>query len=266
MSTAAFQDIARAIREVSGLSLSPAQDYLLATRLGPLLQSRGLKGLDELARRLLTAEGPGLAREIAEATTTNETSFFRDEAPFRHLAQKTLPALDAARPSGVALQVWSAACSSGQEAYSIVMTAAETVPSRRIEVFGTDLSPAMIERARQGRYTAFEVQRGLTERHLARWFTRDGDGWRAKEELLRCCRFRVANLLGDYAGFATFDLVLLRNVLIYFDPPTKERVVNACCRRLARDGVLYLGAAETLIGLKAPLAPVEGWRGAWRLA
>jgi chemotaxis protein methyltransferase CheR len=266
MSDTVFNDIARAIRDVSGLELSPSQGYLLNSRLAPILRERRLGGLDDLARRLTTSEGPLLAREMAEALTTNETSFFRDDTPFRHLGEHTLPMLDAARPPGQPLRAWSAACSSGQEAYSIAITASTIRLARPLDILGTDLSAAVVERARAGRYSAFEVQRGLSPEHLARWFRPDGDGWRVEEELRRRCRFQVANLLHDLSGLGTFDIVLLRNVLIYFDPPTKERVVTACARRLQRDGVLYLGSTETLIGLRTPLLPLPGWRGAWRLA
>jgi chemotaxis protein methyltransferase CheR len=265
MSDATFTDIARAIRDISGLELSPTQGYLLSSRLAPLLRTRRLAGLDDLARRLTTSEGPSLAQEMAEALTTNETSFFRDDTPFRHLVDYSLPTLDRLRPAGQPLRVWSAACSSGQEAYSVAMAATEANPSRRVEIVGTDLSSAVVERAREGRFTTFEVNRGLTPALLSRWFQRDGDQWRIAEELRRCCRFQVANLLGDLSGIGTFDIVLLRNVLIYFDPATKERVVASCTRRMARDGVLYLGATETLIGLQTALVPLPGWRGAWRL-
>jgi len=179
--------------------------------------------------------------------------------------QETLPTLSAARPAGQPLQLWSAACSSGQEAYSVVMAVAEQRLPCRVEILGTDLSAAVVERAREGRYTAFEAQRGLSAAQIAQWFETDKDGFRAKEALRRCCKFRVANLLGDLGSLGVFDVVLLRNVLIYFDPPTKERVVAACARRMARDGVLYLGSTETLIGLTTPLVPVSGWRGAWKL-
>jgi chemotaxis protein methyltransferase CheR len=261
-----FQTIARAIRDVSGLALSPDKGYLLQARLAPMMQRRGLASLGELASRLPTAEGAALVREMAEATTTNETSFFRDVVPFRQFAETILPGLDAARAPGQPIRVWSAACSSGQEAYSLAMTAMESGCRRRLDILGTDLAPAMVERARNGIYSAFEVERGLSPAQRTRWFRQEADGWRVAEELRRCCRFETGNLLGDLRSLGTFDIIMLRNVLIYFDPATKERVAAACAVHLATDGVLCLGAAETLLGLKAPLVQAPGLRGAWRRA
>ena len=264
--TPVFQTIARAIRDVSGLALSPDKGYLLQARLAPMMQRRGFANLGELASRLPTAEGAALVREMAEATTTNETSFFRDVLPFRQLAETIFPELDAARAPGQPIRIWSAACSSGQEAYSLAMTAMESGCRRRLDILGTDLAPAMVERARTGIYSAFEMERGLSTAQRGRWFKPEGDAWRVAEELRRCCRFEVGNLLGDLRGLGSFDVIMLRNVLIYFDSATKERVAAACAAHLAPDGVICLGAAETLLGLKAPLLQVPGLRGAWRRA
>ncbi|NGM21748.1 chemotaxis protein CheR [Roseomonas stagni] len=266
MTDAGFNEIARAIRAVSGLALSADKGYLLKARLAPMMKQRGLASLTDLASRLPTAEGPALLREMAEATTTNETSFFRDVTPLRQIAEVVLPELDAARPAGAPIRVWSAACSSGQEAYSLAMAAEEAGSRRRLDILGTDLSAAMVERARAGLYTAFEMERGLSTAQRTRWFREERSGWRVAEAVRRCCRFEVLNLLGDLRSLGTFDIVLLRNVLIYFDPPTKERVVAACAAHLAPDGVICLGATETLLGLQAPLAPVAGLRGVWRRA
>jgi chemotaxis protein methyltransferase CheR len=266
MSETGFREIARAIQGVSGLCLSEDKGYLLTARLAPIMRSRGLSSLAEVAQRLPTGEGVGLLREIAEATTTNETSFFRDGGPFVQLTSEILPALDAARAPGVPLRVWSAACSSGQEAYSIAIATAETRPGRSLEVLGTDLSVAMVERARAGLYSEFEVQRGMAPAQRDRWLQREGEGWRISAELRRRCRFEVANLLGELRVFGTFDIVFLRNVLIYFDPPTKQRVIRACAAQLAPDGYLCLGATETVLGLDVPVVPVPGLRGFWRRA
>ncbi|WP_203071284.1 CheR family methyltransferase [Falsiroseomonas ponticola] len=266
MTDAGFTEIARAIRAISGLALSADKGYLLKARLAPMMKQRGLSTLTELASRLPTAEGPALLREMAEATTTNETSFFRDVLPIRQIAEAVLPELDAARPPGAPIRIWSAACSSGQEAYSVAMAAEEAGCRRRLDILGTDLSAAMVERARGGLYTPFEMERGLSAAQRMRWFRQEAEGWRVAEQLRRCCRFEVLNLLGDLRTIGTFDIVLLRNVLIYFDPPTKERVVAACAAHLAPDGVICLGATETLLGLQAPLVPVPSLRGVWRRA
>jgi chemotaxis protein methyltransferase CheR len=267
MNDPVFATIARHIRDVTGLALGQDQAYLLSARLAPVLRRRGLGDMGELARRLGTAEGRGLLQEAAEATTTNETSFFRDDAPFRHLGEKVLPALAAARPPGAPIRVWSAACSSGQEAYSVAMLAAGArAPGPwRIELLGTDFSTAMVQRAREGVFTQFEIQRGLPSHLLARWFRQEGDRWRVAEELRAACRFQELNLLGDLSSLGRFDVIMLRNVLIYFDTPTKERVLEGCIRHLAPDGVLYLGAAETLLGLRSSLVPLTEHRGAFVL-
>jgi chemotaxis protein methyltransferase CheR len=265
MTPQAYQELARAIRGASGLVLGPDQDYLLHSRLAPMLRRRGLANLDELARRLSSQDGPTLLREVAEAVTTNETSFFRDDAPFRVIAEECFPALARTRAATTPLRIWSAACSSGQEAYSVAMLAASCLPGRRIEILGTDISSEMVLRAREALYTAFEVRRGLDETQLARWFRAEAGGWRAVPELRACCRFETANLLGELSQLGSFDLVLLRNVLIYFDPPTRERVIEACTRRLAPGGYLMLGATETLIGLRTRLTAVPGRRGLWRM-
>lgn len=264
MSAQAYREIAHAIRDVSGIVLGPDQAYLLQARLAPLLRRRGLVSLDDFARRLPTREGPTLLREAVEAATTNETSFFRDDLPFRQLAEETLPALSATRMPGVPLRIWSAACSSGQEAYSVAMLAAELHLGRRVEIRGTDLCAAMVERAREGLYSSFEVRRGLSDAQLSRWFIAEEQNWRVAPQLRACCRFDVANLLGDLSHLGSFDLILLRNVLIYFDPPTKERVLESCVRRLAPGGRIMLGATETLLGLRTRLSPAPGQRGLWQ--
>ncbi|NKC34538.1 CheR family methyltransferase [Falsiroseomonas selenitidurans] len=259
-----FAEIARAIHGVSGLALSPDKGYLLKTRLAPIMERRGLANLSELARRLPTADGPVLLRELAEATTTNETSFFRDGLPLRQIVDQVLPVLDATHPPGTPLRIWSAACSSGQEAYSLAIAAAEAGIARRLDILGTDLCSAMVSRAREGLFTRFEVERGLTPAQRSRWFREERGGWRVAEPIRRQCRFEVANLLGDLRGLGTFDVLLLRNVLIYFDLPTRQKVVTACTAQLAMDGALCLGATETLLGLTVPLVPLPGLRGLWR--
>ncbi|WBV44590.1 protein-glutamate O-methyltransferase CheR [Pseudoroseomonas cervicalis] len=267
MSESGFHDIARAIQGVSGLVLAPEQDYLLETRLGPVLRRHGLADLPALARRLRTPGNAALAREAALATATHETSFFRDEAPFLHLA-RALPRLAAARPPQAKLRFWSAACSSGQEAYSLAMLAEEQrhqLGGRAVEILGTDLSPTVLERARQAHYSSFEVRRGLSEARLARCFEAEADGYRLRPALRALCRFEQANMVEEPGVAGPFDVILLRNLLIYLDVPTKERVVEHCARRLAPEGVLYLGAAEVLLSLRTRMAPLPGCHGAYRL-
>lgn len=251
-----YEAIANLIHARSGLVLGPDKLYLVETRLAPLLRREGLKDLGALAERLRKTiqvpQGVALAREVVEAMATNETLFFRDARPFTHLRQQTLPRLHQSRPSGQALRVWSAAASTGQEAYSLAMAVAESralMPGRPIEVLGTDLAREPIQRAREGLYTQFEVQRGLPVQMLVRYFEKEDTGWRVRADLRAAVEFREWNLLSDLSPLGAFDVVFCRNVLIYFDPPTRARVLDAIARQMAPDGLLYLGGTETTLGL-----------------
>ncbi len=257
----------------AGIVLTADKAYMLETRLAPLLAREGLATLDALAQRLREpgrSDSP-LAWAMVEALTTNESSFFRDGKPFEHL-RGLLPRLAAARPPGQALRVWSAACSTGQEAYSVAMIAADPATglgTRRVDILGTDIARDVLARAREGLYTQFEVQRGLPVQLLVRHFRPESGGggrWRIAPELRAMTRFETFNLLGDACGLGRFDVIFCRNVLIYFDTPTKTRVLETLAERLAPDGVLYLGGAETVLGLTRRLVPIPGERGVHALA
>jgi chemotaxis protein methyltransferase CheR len=263
------RQIARAVQDISGLVLGPDQGYLLASRLGPVLSENGLPDLPALAQRLAMPGATVLARQVAEALTTNETSFFRDRLPFDHLANTALPRIAAARPQGATIRVWSAACSTGQEAYSVAMLAREiqgSLGGRRLTIVGTDICGKVVRRAQEGIFSNFEVQRGLSPERLARWFTPEGQNWRIQSGLREDCRFEVGNLVGQVSVAGPFDVIMLRNILIYLDTPTKEQVVETCLRRLTPDGVLYLGAAETMLGLSTRVVPMPDYRGAYGFA
>lgn len=269
MTPLSFDIVARTVKARSGLVLTPDKLYMLETRLGPLLRREGLASLDALAARM--AKGPAeapLIGAVTEALTTNETSFFRDGTPFDHL-RKALPALAAARPAGAAIRIWSAACSTGQEAYSVAMLATELAPSlggRRVEILGTDIAEEVLARAREGVFSQFEVQRGLPVLLLVKHFRQEPPaGWRIAAPLRAMARFQAWNLLQDPRPLGQFDIIFCRNVLLYFDAPTKSRVLAAVASRLAPDGFLYLGGAETVLGLTDRLAPVPGQRGVHEL-
>jgi chemotaxis protein methyltransferase CheR len=270
MTPQAFDIVARLVKARSGLVLTPDKLYMLETRLLPLLRQEGIASLDALAHRLARgAAEEALARAVTDALTTNETSFFRDGTPFEHLRQ-ALPALAAARPPGATLRVWSAACSTGQEAYSVAMLATElgtALGGRRVEILGTDIAADIVARAREGLFTQFEVQRGLAVQRLVRFFQKDSDGvrWRIAPALRAMARFERWNLLDDPRPLGRFDVIFCRNVLIYFDPPTKSQVLALLAGRLAPDGYLYLGGAETVLGLTDRLAAVPGQRGVHEL-
>lgn len=267
MNSETFQTIAQLVKARSGLILTPDKGYMLDTRLGPLVQEHGFGDLAGLARRLRAPGAEAIAAAVTEALTTNESSFFRDGKPFEHL-RTVLPTLAAKRPAGATLRIWSAASSTGQEAYSVVLLLEELgaqLGGRKVEIVGTDISREVVLRARDGVFTQFEVQRGLPVRLLVKHFKQEGGKWRIAQTLRDKVRFEPWNLLGDLRPLGRFDVIFCRNVLIYFDAPTKTRVLEALCAQLAPDGPLYLGGAETVLGLTERLVPVPGQRGAYGL-
>jgi chemotaxis protein methyltransferase CheR len=208
--------------------------------------------LDALAERLRKPQQAALEREVVEAMTTNETSFFRDGKPFAHLGAHALPRLNSSRPAGVPIRIWSAAASTGQEAYSIAMLAAEqslSLGGREVEIIGTDIARETLARARDASYTQFEIQRGLPMQLLVKHFRKDGNVWRLTDRIRNMVTFREWNLLGNLRPLGKFDVVFCRNVLIYFDQSTKARALDGIAGQLAADGYLYLGGAESLLGL-----------------
>ena len=266
--TGAFEALSGVLKARCGLTLGPGKQYLLETRLAPVLRRESLRDLAALADRVLASPGGTLERELVEAMTTGETLFFRDARPFTYLRDAVLPRLHAERPPGVPLRLWSAATSSGQEAYSLAMLLADGpwAGRRTTPILGTDIARDRIERARAGLYSRLEVQRGLPAPLLARHFAPEPGGWRVSPALRARVEFRAHNLLDALPTPGRFDVVFCRNVLIYLDTPTKSRVLDALARRLAPDGVLCLGAAETALGLCERLAPLPDGHGAWQPA
>jgi chemotaxis protein methyltransferase CheR len=234
----------------SALVLGDGKEYLVESRLLPLARAQGDPDVETyVTRARRNPQGPAM-REIVEALATNETSWFRDSEPFIGLRDAVLPALVEARVHSRRLRIWSAACSSGQEPYSIAMLLAESpLAGWQADVLGTDLSLEMVERCRQGRYSQLEINRGLPVAQLVRHFERDGAGWRVNHVLAGRTTFRQLNLARPLPALGTFDVIFLRNVLIYFDLATKREVLRRVARLLAPDGYLYLGAPETTIGV-----------------
>jgi len=269
MSSASFSQLAEFLQTRSGLVLTPDKMYLVETRLGPLMKREGLPDLSALVSRVKAALTSPIANEVVELMTTNETLFFRDGKPFEHLKDKVWPRMAATRgPSGT-IRVWSAACSTGQEAYSIAMSAldnAAVLGGCRVEILGTDIARDVLKRAEQGRYSQFEVQRGLPIAMLMRYFRKEGPDWQIKDSVRAMVRWREWNLLHSPEPLGRFDVVFLRNVLIYFDQATKARVLDQVASVLAPDGVLYLGGAETVLGVSTRFTPLDGVRSAYTLA
>jgi chemotaxis protein methyltransferase CheR len=255
----AFDEIASLVKARSGLALGPDKGYLVDTRLAAITRRLGLREYAALIPRLRVDRA--LQEEVVEALTTNETLFFRDSRPFEHLRTHVLPRLHAERPAGMPLRIWSAAASTGQEAYSLAMQVSEMGPAlngRAVQILGTDIARAPLARARDGLYTQFEVQRGLPARMLVKYFTKEGDGWRIIKPIRDMAEFREWNLLSDPAPLGRFDVVFCRNVLIYFDPPTKAHVLDMIASRLVPGGLLYLGGAETINGLGCAFRSIPG--------
>jgi chemotaxis protein methyltransferase CheR len=237
--------------EVSQNVLDASRDYLFDTRLTKVLRNHGMTRLDELVRKLRAMKNPALEREIAEAMTINETSFFRDMRPFDLLRLELLPRIIEARRFRRTLRLWSAACATGQEAYSLAMMLLENFPvlvGWSIAIEGTDISDEVIQRAQAGRYHRIEMNRGLPARYVVRYFDHVGEDWIVKPEVRKLCHFRQANLCGTSLPFnrATdgFDVIFLRNVMLYFDQPTRRTLLAGMHRMLAPDGILFLGSSE----------------------
>jgi chemotaxis protein methyltransferase CheR len=247
-----YDFLRKCLKEQSGLVLSADKQYLVESRLLPVARRAGVANLGELVGMLRGAEDHALMTSVVEAMTTNETFFFRDKVPFEHFRATIMPALIAARQSTRTIRIWCAAASSGQEPYSLAMCLKDferDIAGWRIEVLATDISTEVLEKARQGIYSQFEVQRGLPIQLLVKYFTRSGEFWQIAPELRAMVRYRQLNLLSDFSQVGMFDVVFCRNVLIYFDTATKTDVLNRLAKVSASDGYLILGAAETVVGL-----------------
>ena len=238
------------IQRESGILLGPDKLYLLKSRLQPILGQEKLSSLDQLCERIRKTPSESLRRRIVESMTTHETLFFRDPAVFDMLRKDILPELTKARGSTKTLHIWSAACSSGQESYSLAMTLLESgLGDWKIEIVGTDLSSQILDRASNGTYLQIEVNRGLPAPLLIKYFERAGLDWRIKDNVRRLVRFSYFDLRQDMSGLPLFDLILCRNVLIYFDVETRKKILAGIKSRLMPGGFLLLGASETTLNI-----------------
>jgi len=252
----------------TGQQLTMSRRWRIETALSALLRERGISTLDELITILVMGREPSLSQLVVEALLNNETYFFRDRAPFDLLQRYALPELAQRRAKSKRLRIWSAGCSTGQETYSLAMLFAEEAEKWRgwtIDILGTDVSSACVDRARTGVYTQFEVQRGLGINQTIKWFEECAEGWRVVEDLRRQVRFQVHNLLEQSPHPGGFDIVLCRNVLLYLNADKKAQGFERLASSMADDGWLMLGAGETVIGQSNKLGADINARGLYRL-
>ncbi|HWZ39282.1 MAG TPA: protein-glutamate O-methyltransferase CheR [Bradyrhizobium sp.] len=255
------------LKQRSGLDLSADKHYLVESRLVPLARKAGLPGIAELVQRMKGGGAEVLTTEVVEAMTTNETFFFRDKIPFDHLRDTIVPALLQSRSNRKSLRIWSAACSTGQEPYSIAMCLKEkgaALSGWRIEIVATDLSKEVLEKSRSGIYSQFEVQRGLPIQLLVKYFAQVGELWQLNSEIRGMVQHRQLNLLHDFAHLGKFDVIFCRNVLIYFDQETKINIFDRMAKVMEVDGMLMLGAAESVVGITDAFRPLADKRGLYQ--
>jgi chemotaxis protein methyltransferase CheR len=251
LTATSFDWVRQLVHRESAIVLQPGKEYLVEARLLPMAQQLGCAGVAELVDSVRSHPDPAKTRRIVEALTTNETSWFRDGDPFTALTGTVLPALLAARGANERLKIWSAACSSGQEAYTIAMLLSDALPNAgsRVHITATDISREMVERTRAGRFSQLEVNRGLPAPMLVRHFTRSGNEWEIAPALRQMVTASECNLAAPLPPMGPFDVVYLRNVLIYFDLPTKQAILRRVRDLMKPDGWLFLGAAETTLGV-----------------
>ncbi|WP_437223589.1 CheR family methyltransferase [Planctomicrobium sp. SH661] len=257
LATANFDYLREVVARRSGNVVSVTQSYLVESRLQPMAESLGLANVEALVAELQRAPASTLHDKVAEAMTINETSFFRDLQPFDALRNDVLPAILARKASERRLNIWSAASSSGQEPYSIAMLLREHFPQChdwQVQILATDLSDEMLRRTKSGSYSQFEVNRGLPARLLVKYFERQGTQWQAKPELRDWIVCRKLNLTMPFTGMPEFDVVFLRNVLIYFNQAGKESILSRIHRVMSPHGTLFLGGGETMVNLNVPFA------------
>jgi chemotaxis protein methyltransferase CheR len=261
-----YEYLRKLLRDHSGLDLSEDKQYLIESRLLPLVRKAGLLGIGELVQKL-KGGSPSLTTQVVEAMTTNETFFFRDKIPFDHFRATIMPELLRTRAGRKSIRIWCAAGSTGQEPYSLAICLKEmsaALAGWRVEILATDLSQEVLEKSRAGIYSQFEVQRGLPIQMLVKYFHQSGELWQINSEIRAMVQHRQLNLLHDFSQLGIFDVIFCRNVLIYFDQDTKIGIFNRLAKAMEPDGFLALGAAETVVGLTNALKPYPERRGIYR--
>ncbi len=260
-----FKVLAKYILDISGIALDVGKEYLIETRLKPILDEHNCKSFSELYTKAKMDPGKNVEKQIIDAISTNETYFFRDISPFELLQHKIIPDLVDKRNTAsqgkqpIQIRIWSAASSTGQEVYSIAIVLKELYlesPRYDIKLLGTDISNDAIAKASYGRYNKFEVARGLTSSRLGKYFNKDGeDSWRIKDEIRSVAGFKKMNLMEPFPGVGQFDVILCRNVAIYFTQEDRQKLYEKIAGALAPDGYLLIGSTESLSNETTLFAP-----------
>jgi chemotaxis protein methyltransferase CheR len=261
-----YEYLRKLLKDHSGLDLSADKQYLIESRLLPLARKASLAGLPELVQKM-KGGSPAFIAQVVEAMTTNETFFFRDKIPFDHFRDTIMPEMLQARVARKTLRIWCAAGSTGQEPYSIAMCLKEmsaALTGWRVEILATDLSQEVLEKSRAGIYSQFEVQRGLPIQLLVKYFRQIGELWQINADIRAMVQHRPLNLLQDFSHLGKFDVIFCRNVLIYFDQETKIDVFERMNRQIEPDGMLMLGAAESVVGITDAFRPYPDRRGLYQ--
>lgn len=254
------------LQKESGLVLDESKLYLIEARLEPIVASAGLLSIDALCQHLQQNPASPLRRSVVDAMATNETSFFRDITPFEVVRKTILPDLLTKNQQTRHIRIWSAACATGQEPYSLGMILCDSeklLEGWRVEILATDLVERVLERARGGIYSQYEIQRGLPTPYMTRFFEQVGSQWKVKGEVKRWVEFRRLNLLSDFRSLGRFDLIFCRNILIYLDAHLKKSILERMADCLAPSGALFLGGGETALGMTDLFTRVEVNRGAY---
>ena len=265
MTPADYEYISNFLLGTSGLALGSGKEYLVEARLIPLAQSLGLEGISELVLELKKGAELKVTSGVTEAMTTNETSFFRDKTPFEELKNQIIPNLMEARKTSKRLKIWCAAAATGQEPYTSSMILDDEFPQLRdwtVEILATDIDQQALERSRSGIYTQFEMQRGMPIQMLMKYFEQIETGWQIKENMRNTIQWKQLNLLDNFNRLGKFDIIFCRNVLIYFQQETKKDILERFRTMIQDDGYLYLGAAETVLGITEAFDRIREYKSA----
>lgn len=269
MQDRSFNFIAPLLQQRSGITLTSDKTYLLESRLQPIARQHGFDGIDAMMDALMRRQDEKIVHEIVQAMTTNETMFFRDNKPYERFTDSIMPDLKSRFPTRQRVRIWSSACSTGQEPYTLAICLKEQAanyPGYQFEIIGTDLCEKAVNKAKEGIYTQFEVQRGMPIQLLVKYFQqKEGNNWQLKDEIRNMVRFETHNLLQSPARFGEFDIIFCRNVLIYFSDAIKAQVVDHLVGRLREPGYMVFGSAESMIGITEKLSLFPGVPGVYNL-